>query len=365
MGVSVALRMTCPPSNVLFSKVVEYVGPPKKRESMPLGGEFILMSMSIFKKDWDRLWWLFSDKPVHIILDEATAIKNTGSQNYKSFRNFIDADNKTIQLLTGTPLNSPIDAYAYIKLVAPTVYRNLHQFENIHVEERDFFNNATKWCNLELLHDNLLVNADRKLKEDVLTELPPCVVSPIFYDLAPAHSRLYRTLAEEQLLRLPDNSKIDAATATALWHSLQQIVLQWAHYSQDSTKVAAGYEVLDEVLEEIAPSKLVVFANYRRSNTEIVARYGQSHGAVGVWGDLSPTEKANALTRFLNDPTCRLITLNPQSAGLGIDDLQQVSADVLFLEFPLTPALYNQCLSRVYRDGQRKSVNVRVAVALG
>jgi SNF2 family DNA or RNA helicase len=83
---------------------------------------------------------------------------------------------KHLLLLTGTPINSPLDAYAMIRLISPRIYRSQEQFENIHVAEHDFYGNVVAWSNLDLLRENLAVGSARLLKEDVIADLPPILV---------------------------------------------------------------------------------------------------------------------------------------------------------------------------------------------
>jgi ERCC4-related helicase len=68
-----------------------YAGSPKQRASMGLSANFILMSMQIFKKDYDRICAYFIDKPVTLVIDEAVSIKNSGSDNYRKVRDFVNA----------------------------------------------------------------------------------------------------------------------------------------------------------------------------------------------------------------------------------------------------------------------------------
>lgn len=342
-------------------KVLSYRGTPKQRAEMKLEGDFILMSMQIFKKDFDRLDAHFCDKKIHVINDEATCIKSVASDNHKKFRNFVAGH--SFQLLTGTPLTTPMDAYAYVKLLGPSIYRNLAQFKRIHIEELDFYGNPKKWGNLDLLQENMSHNASFVRKEDVLLDLPAKNVIPLEYDLDPAHLKLYRHLVDAQLLQLPDGTKIDATQAQALRHALGQIIMSWGHFAGDPSKRAAGFDLIEETLDEIGDKKLVVFANYRMTNRAIVEHFGKKYNAVAVYGDVSRTDKERNIARFCDDPSVRLITLQPKSGGVGVDGLQQVCSDCLFIEPPQTPADWNQALSRLWRDGQTFITNVRMAVA--
>lgn len=342
--------------------VLAYRGTPNERKSLKLQGDFILMSIQIFKKDFDRIFHELHGKPLTIIVDEATSVKNIGSDNHQ--RLFEMQQGHDLMLLTGTPLSTPMDAYAYCKLVAPGVYRNKQQFENIHVVERDFFDKVTKWGRLDLLAENMKINSVRLLKEDVLKDLPPITYTPIFYDLAPDHQRLYIRLAEEQVLKLESGGKIDATQTTALYHALQQIVLNYAHFSGDPTKRSAGYDLIDEVLDEIGDRKLIIFASYRMTNAGLVG-YLKKHNAVAVYGAIPDKQKFANVDTFIDNPKCRVLVAQPTSAGYGVDGLQHVCSDVLFLEEPVVPMQFHQACARVHRDGQRNNTNVRIAVAEG
>jgi hypothetical protein len=339
--------------------VLMYQGTPAKRASMSLDVEVVLMSIQIFKRDYTRICEELGGKNVHIFVDEAHCLKDVGTQNYKMVRDF--AAEQTIQLLTGTPLSNPGDVYAYVKFTAPSVYTSLYMFEQIHVATRDFRNNPETYHHLDLLQSNLLLNADLKTKEQVLTDLPEAIITQIDYDLDPRHYALYKRLAEEKLLLLPDGDKIDATQATALYHALGQIVCQWHHFGQDESLKSACYGLIEDVLDELGDGKLVVFASYRRTNQEIVRRFN----CPGIWGDITRKGKEQALDKFLDDPKCRLITLHPVSAGEGIDGLQHVCQDAMYVEPPQAVRHWTQSLSRIHRDGQRLPCNIRMATALG
>lgn len=342
--------------------VTVFKGTPAERLSIKLQGDFILMSIQIFKKDFDRIFDALHDYPLTIIVDEATSIKNVGSDNHKKL--FKMQQGHDLLLLTGTPLSTPIDGYAYCKLVAPGVYRNQQMFENVHVVERDFFKKVTKWGNLELLANNMKINAVRLLKEDVLKDLPPITYTPIFYDLSPDHKRLYTRLAEEQVLKLENGGKIDATQTTALYHALQQIILNYDHFSGDPTKRPAGYDVIDQMMEELEGKKLIIFASYRMTNGKLLT-YLQKYKAVAVYGDIPNKLKFANVDKFIDDPEVRVLVAQPTSAGYGVDGLQHVCSDVLFLEQPVIPMHFNQACGRVHRDGQRNNTHIRIAVAEG
>jgi SNF2 family DNA or RNA helicase len=345
---------------------LEYRGSPKKRAEMSLQGyDFILMSMQIFKKDYDHLTTQLRKRDKLLIVDEATAIKNVESDNHLAVAHLATVWEAELLLLTGTPLSTPIDAYAYIKLIAPGSYRTLQHFENVHVESRDIFDKITEWRHLDLIAENMRKNSIRVLREDVLKDLPPVTHTPLVYELSSRHYALYKKLATEELLEMEAGGKIDATNVSALFHALQQIILNPEVFSEESSYSATGIEMLDEIMDELGDKKLVIFTNYRMTNVKLEKHTAKKYGGRTIYGGTSNTEQQEALDEFVNNPACRTLTLQVQAGGMGIDNLQTVCSDMLFMEFPTIPSWYHQAVARLHRNGQRMPVNVRVAIAEG
>ena len=336
-----------------------YRGTPKQRAEMHLTKMFTLMSYQIFCKDNERLVKDFRDAHSLLICDESTMAKNVATITYKKVRDW--SLNSNLMLLSGSPLSSPADGYAPIKLIAPTVYRNLSQYEQIHIKSRDFFNNPTEWQNLDLLNSNLLTNAVRVLKTDVIKDLPPVTYTPVYYELDKHHQRTYEKLCAEQILRFDGGEKLDFTNASALFHALQQIPMNREVFTGEEGELSTGVELIEETLSELGTGKLVVFTAYRATNRMLSERL-KKYGVVAVYGEVSRSQQDAAIDRFVDDPSCRVILLQIRS-GYGIDKLQDVCSDIIFAEMPLVPAHFSQAVARLWRVGQFKPVTVRVAIA--
>lgn len=137
--------------------------------------------------------------------------------------------------------------------------------------------------------------------------------------------------------------------------------MNYDYFSQTEDR-STGLDVLDETLEELAGRKLLLFASYRMTNRNLV-EYLKPHNGVAIYGDITPNKQRDNLDRFIEDPDCRVLIAQHQSAGYGIDGLQDVCSDVLFLESPLVPSQFHQAVARLYRQGQKHNVNVRIAIA--
>lgn len=363
--------------------VLLYRGSPKVREQLRReqlhSAKWVLLTLGIFKNDYAELLKFVSSviqsgKRVSAIVDEAHSIKNVGSQNHKRIRDFFMGQH--LAMLTGTPLSMPADSYAYVKLKTPNVYRSQKQFEDIHVEERDFFGNITKWRNLDLMKQNLMLQSIRRLSADVLGHLHKPNYVPIYYDLAAEHMQLYNVLAEEQILKLPDGGKIDATSAGRLYNAMQQIVCNWDHFSGDPECQSACFELLDHVCDEIdvantsflpdgtpAASKLIVFTYYIMTSAKVV-KYLSKYNAVACYSEVTQRQQEANIARFMNDPECRVLVAQPTSAGFGLNP-QHCCWEVLFLEEPVIPKDFHQGVGRIYRDGQLHVPTVRLAIADG
>lgn len=337
-----------------------YRGTPAERKALRFDKQFVCMSYQIFKKDYERIASDLTGKRVVIVADEATAIKNPSSDNHKKLYNFLVGHD--VMLLTGTPLSKPEDAYAYCKIIAPGTYRSFQHWKNLHCDEVDFFGNIVSYRNLDMLAENMKINAVRILKEDVLKDLPSITHTALYYDLAPDHQRLYEKLADEQLLKLENGGKIDATTAQALYHALGQIVTNYDHFSGNPSAVSGALELVDEVLEELGGKKLLVFTNYRMTNRTLT-KYLAKYNARVIFGETPESQRQQSLDTFVSDDSCRCLVLQTTSGGFGIDGLQSVARDVLFLEIPPVPAWFHQAAARLHRVGQRSNVHVRIAVA--
>lgn len=339
-----------------------YQGTPKQRQGLSLDSDFILMSFVVFKNDFDRIYQHFDGKPVGVIVDEATAIKNVGSDNHKAVSLF--AEGRHLMLLTGTPVNKPMDAYAYIKLVAPGTYRNKRQFERLHISAVDDYGNPQEWTNLDVLAENMKINSERLLLNDLRKDMKEPLYTRITYNLDPAHMALYKRIAQERLVEFENGREIDAISASALRSALQQVVINWGEFEGGTPREPAVLDLIEEVLEEIGDRKLAIAAHFIRTNaylTRALAKYNP----VAIYGEISKPNKQKAIDTFINDPQCRVILLQPSSAGYGVDGLHHVCSDMIVVEAPTTPAPFKQVVARLDRTGQKNAVHVRVAIAAG
>ncbi len=342
--------------------VVKYAGTPSERGALNLDADFVLVGIQIFKKEYDKFHDFYLDKKVMVIVDEATMISNIGSDNHEKVYDFCLG--RARLMLTGTPMNNPEDAYGLLKFVAPGLYRNKTHFMRMHSFSTDYFGHTTEWGRLDLLRDNMAVNSKRVLLADVYDQMPQVTYTPLNYDLDPKHLKLYRKLAEEELLKLPDGGKIDATQATKLVHALGQIIANWGHFAGDPSLESETVTLVKEILAELGDGKLLVFAHYRMT-VSLLAEKLAKYGVVTVNSEVTHKQKEKNLEKFMTDPKCRIMIAQVKSAGYGLDGLQFCCNNVLYAEPCSSPRDFGQSVARLVRMGQTKPVQVYMAIASG
>jgi non-specific serine/threonine protein kinase len=330
---------------------------------MSLDADFLVVGAQIFRKEYQRFREHFRYLPFSLIVDEASQlISSIDSQIHE--RVFEFQIGHPVMLLTGTPAMNPMHAYALLKFVAPLRYRNLKNFESIHVAEYDFFGKPCRFKNLDVLAESLDINSSRLQFEDMFEATDPPMVIPLAYELDPQHYKLYTRLAEEELLRVEDEGKVDATTAARLFHMLGQIVVNWGHFAGDPSLVSNAIEIVREKVEELGNEKMVVFCHYRMT-AALLHKEFEAVSAGVINGDATSSQREKAKAKFISDPTARLLIVQARSGGFGMDGLQHVCNTALFIEPVSDPGTYHQAVARLHRTGQRRRVRVYYAVAEG
>ena len=344
---------------------IAFRGTPKQRYALPIEKfKWVVMSIDIFKIDFLRLQDHYAGEDVTIVVDEAQNLRSSYSKNFKKVQQF--ATGGKLLLATGTELNSPIDAYAYIKLKTPKVYRTLAHFENMHVAQRDFFDKPVLWEDLETVSKHLYTCATKRSKEEIHKHLPKANYVPILYDLEPAHLKLYSKLADEMILELPTGGKIDVTAASALYNALQQIIVNLDHFAGTEGSRPAIFDVIDQVCDEIqlgrpGSSKLIIWTWFKRT-TELVRDYVNKKFERSTVAAYSGADSNKSVERFLNDSTCLVLVAQPGSAGMGLNP-QHLCWEALFVEAPTRTIPFKQSSGRIDREGQRYNPTIRVATA--
>jgi SNF2 family DNA or RNA helicase len=324
-----------------------------------------IMSYGIFKNDLQYLLSMLKGRTYTTLVDEAQGLKNTSSKLFKNVEMF--SAGRHLALLTGTELNNPGDAYAYIRLKTPSIYRSRAHFDNMHVEERDFFDKPVRWMGLDVLNRNLYLSSVQRTKEEVHKHLPQPNYQIIEYDLDPAHKRMYDELAEQLILETEAGGKIDGTTPGKLRNALQQLVINWPLFAENPTLRPSFLDLLDTVMDEIdvqqvTSSKLIVWTWFKNT-TRYITDYLNEIGVPAV-AAYSEANSRKSVDLFMDNPEIRALVAQPGSAGAGLNP-QHICWECVFAEVPTRSIPFRQSAGRIDREGQRFRPNIRIATAAG
>lgn len=203
----------------------------------------------------------------------------------------------------------------------------------------------------------------RRMKEDVLDDLPP--VSEIFYhchltDMQRELYNSYAASAKEELSKLVKKEgfeKIQIHVLATLTR-LKQICCHPAIFAKD--KVEAGDSAKYDMLMELLPSliegkhKTVIFSQYTKMLT-ILREDLEQRGCPFAYLDGSSKNRLDIVKQFNEDPTIPVFLVSLKAGGTG---LNLVGADtVIHYDMWWNPAVEAQATDRVHRIGQKKSVS--------
>jgi SWI/SNF-related matrix-associated actin-dependent regulator 1 of chromatin subfamily A len=263
--------------------------------------------------------------------------------------------------LTGTPLpNRPRECFTLANALAPDAidWMNFATFKDrFNPGGRDMESGAT-WeyvARLPELNARLRCNfMVRRLKEDVLKDLPPKR-----YELVPVettgsiamalHAEKMLDFDEEEMLAR-SGGRIDGAISTVR----RQMGEAMAPAALEHCKI----------LVEGGVGKLVVFAHHHAVLDHLQKGLAGS-GVIRVDGGTSAKGKHAAVEKFKFDPRIRVFLGQGQSVGTGTDGLQEVASHAVFAEASWVGAENEQCVDRLHRMGQDGSVLAQFLVAPG
>jgi SWI/SNF-related matrix-associated actin-dependent regulator 1 of chromatin subfamily A len=188
--------------------------------------------------------------------------------------------------------------------------------------------------NAKELHEIISKFMIRRLKKDVLKDLPPKIRSVIPMKIKPTERKIYDDADWELELAIINKEK----NALSKLEALKQASFK--------AKMNSMLSWIKEYLE--INEKLVVFI-WHRESCEILEKEFKGK-CVSVTGD-TPTKKRDELKeRFQNDPKIKLFIGQIKSAGVGLTLTS--SKVVAFLEFGSTAPGMEQAEDRVHRIGQ-------------
>ncbi|NUO04405.1 MAG: DEAD/DEAH box helicase [Candidatus Brocadia sinica] len=212
----------------------------------------------------------------------------------------------------------------------------------------------------------------RRLKKDVLTELPPKSEEKRYCTLAPAQIVMYKDIISERgsklIAKLRDESQpVEYIHIFALLTKLKRLCDHpklILNGTSPKSATSGKFELFKEIMEETLESgeKVVVFSQYLEMLdiigdwlNNIDVRYETLRG--------STMNRGKVVERFQNDPDCNVFLGSLMAGGLGID-LTSASV-VIHYDRWWNAAREDQATDRVHRIGQTRGVQVFKLITRG
>lgn len=296
----------------------------------------------------------YENKSFHtVFFDEAQSFKNPLTQTARAVKK-IKADNRFA--LTGTPMeNSLEELWSIYRVIFPQLFQGLEEFSNL-----------TKKDIARRVRPFLL----RRMKEDVLKELPGKQETLESSELLPEQKKLYAAYLAK--LRYDTLKHLDKETfrknrirILAGITRLRQICCHPALFVEGYKGSSAKFEQLMQILEESKHSgrRVLIFSQFTKMlnliATEMIAR-GQTYFYLD---GQTPSEDRVELCNRFNDGEKDVFLISLKAGGTG---LNLTGADTVILyDLWWNPAVEEQAADRAYRMGQKNVVQVIKLIARG
>jgi SNF2 family DNA or RNA helicase len=293
-----------------------------------------------------------------LIVDESFLVKNLDAKRTQAIRRLREWCDRAF-VLCGTPApNSPQDNIQQVNIVD---FGSTFDGFDMPVD-KDAASNLIQ----ERVSEHALYV--RHLKREVLPYLPEKVFERILVPLQAQQLRLYRGALRSLILDLQATDDESFQRQVSSYMARRMALLQICSHP---SMVADGYEetpakflALDGLLEELIRErgeKVIVWSFFKYSLEELVQRYS-CYGVVRYDGSVrSVKERREAVRRFQNDDTTRLLVANPSAAGAGLTLHRARFA--IYESLSNQPAHYLQSLDRIHRRGQERAVSYFVLLA--
>lgn len=198
------------------------------------------------------------------------------------------------------------------------------------------------------------------VKKSECLDLPPFIQTTVKVPMSPEQRRLYEEMKRDLVTYLGDEACIATLAMTKALR-LQQIASGYIKTENDEEIALEGapkQEALKELLEQITPTaKVLVWACWRQNYAqirEVLEALGLPY--VEVHGEISPTQKDEAVRRFNADPAIRVFLGHPGSGGIGIN-LVAASYSIFYSRtFSLEHSI--QAEARNYRAGSEQHASI-------
>ncbi|XP_076933368.1 uncharacterized protein LOC143599265 [Bidens hawaiensis] len=327
------------------------------RGNIRLDGLFNIVSYDAVPKIQHTL--MSSDFKV-VIADESHFLKNAQAKRTTASLPILQKAQYTM-LLSGTPaLSRPIELFKQLEALYPKVYKDVHEYGKRYCQG-GFFGAYQGASNHEELHN--LIKATvmiRRLKKDVLSELPEKRRQQVFLDLADKDMKQVNALfCELEVIK----GKLKACKSKEDAESLkitERNIINKIYRESAEAKIPAVLDYLGTVIE--AGCKFIVFAHHQPM-IESIHQFllKKKVGCIRIDSGTPAGSRQSLVNDFQEKDSIKAAVLSIKAVGVGLT--LTAASTVIFAELSWTPGDITQAEARAHRIGQGYSVNVYFLLA--
>ncbi len=293
-----------------------------------------------------------------VVLDEAQHIKNPQSLAAMSASRIIA---RTRLALTGTPMeNNPGELWSIFNFVLPGYLMPLHQFMRRHGDG----------SGLESLGRRIRPFLLRRLKVDVLPELPMKIESRVLADMPLQQRNIYAASALQLYDRVKNvlhdkgmgRGRMEVLSAIT---QLRQICCHPSLVLEDYTGSSGKLDALMEILMEALASnrRVLLFSQFTAMLAILRRKLDEVHVQSLYLDGKTPSGQRMELVNRFNGGVGQVFLISLKAGGAG---LNLTGADMVIHYDPWwNPAAEDQATDRAHRIGQKNVVHVLRLITRG
>jgi SNF2 family DNA or RNA helicase len=292
----------------------------------------------------------------YCILDEGQNIKNPLAQSTKCVKN-IKAKNKFV--LTGTPLeNNLIELWSIFDFIMPNYLYNSTFFK------KKFIDNDSSTIELQKFIRPFML---RRLKKDVIRELPDKIEKNYYVELKKEQKKVYASYVKDIKEKMEaENFERDKITIFSYLTKLRQLCLDPSivvdKYTGGSAKLE---EALNLIEDNIANGhKILLFSQFTSVLNNISKELSENKiEHMYLDGSTKATKRSELVDEFNGSDKYKVFLISLKAGGTG---LNLTSADIIIHFDPWwNPAVEDQATDRAHRIGQKNVVQVFKLISEG
>ena len=287
-----------------------------------------------------------------LILDESQNIKNINSQTTKAVL-LLNAKKRVA--LSGTPIeNNLLELYSLFRFLNPEMFGSVQRFTNSYILPIQKYSDTST---IEELKKKIYPFLLRRVKKEVLEDLPDKIEKLVYVDMNDEHRRFYEERRKHYYSLLEKNTSsqgnFDKFFVLQAINELRHIV---SSPELETKKIISSKKevLIENVIEAIENNhKVLVFVNYLSSIESICDSLKENKiKYLKMTGQTK--DRQNLVDKFQNDSRYKVFVMTLKTGGVG---LNLVSADTIFIYDPWwNTTVENQAIDRAYRLGQDKTV---------